>query len=335
MFANKKLRVGVVGLGKQVQENHLPAILKSRNVKLIAVCDIKVELVKAISARLGVNFYLQAEKMFNKEKLDLVIIAVPHSAYQSIVESAIKHKVHVIKEKPFAINLESAKKIVQMAEKNGVYILTTVQRRFNPIFNKTLKFLSQIGKISFFEGRYTFFTPDPDSGWRGQKKKAGGGCVIDMGYHIIDLIIWYFGLPDQVFAEMSFTAKEGNNYDAEDTALLTLKFNKNGFWGHIFISRVVPPKTEILRIVGTSGFIELQRDRLERFSSDGKSIEKIIIDKSYSSLFNDQMNCFIKIIMGEEKNVFTNGYHLRHMSIIKSAYESHLKRKYVNPYKFL
>lgn len=163
----KKLRVGVVGLGKQSQEDHMPGVVDSTSAELVAVCDINQEITDKISEQYSVNGYPSYEEMFNREQLDLVIVAVPHFAYQAIIESAIKYKINIIKEKPFAIDLASAQKIVTLANQNNLHILTTVQRRFNPIFTTFLQLINKIGKISFFEGRYTFFASDPGGGWRG------------------------------------------------------------------------------------------------------------------------------------------------------------------------
>ena len=331
----KRLRAGIVGLGKQSQEDHIPGVLNSSSAELVAVCDTNKEITDKISAQYSVAGYSDYEDMLDKERLDFVVIAVPHFAYQPIIESAIRHKINIIKEKPLAIDLASAQKMVELANQNNLHILTTVQRRFNPIFITFLQLINKIGRISFFEGRYTFSASDPSAGWRGKKELAGGGCLIDMGYHIVDLIVWYFGVPDKVFAETSATAREDCDYDAEDTALLTMKFDAQNFWGNIFISRVVPPKTEIFRVVGTHGILELQRGQLERLSPDGKSLEKLVRENSLPSAFSDQIDYFTRVIRNEEESSDNNEYHLQHMAIIQAAYESATCGRYVDPHKYL
>ena len=59
----------------------------------------------------------------------------------------------------------------------------------------------------FVDVKYTLFVDNLHEGWRGQRDSAGGGCIIDMGYHMIDMVIWYFGLPDNLHAEFSSKAK--------------------------------------------------------------------------------------------------------------------------------
>ncbi|MGW2540182.1 Gfo/Idh/MocA family protein [Kitasatospora sp. NPDC001574] len=59
-------------------------------------------------------------------------------------------------------------------------------------------FLDQIGTPFLIDGQYTFHTDDPGAGWRGDVSQAGGGCIIDMGYHIVDLLLWYFGMPNRI-----------------------------------------------------------------------------------------------------------------------------------------
>ncbi|MGH8933230.1 MAG: Gfo/Idh/MocA family protein [Egibacteraceae bacterium] len=92
----------------------------------------------------------------------------------------------------------------------------TLQRRFNPIYTTFCQLYDQIGRPFVLDAEYTVYTDDPASGWRGDVSLAGGGCIIDMGYHMIDMLLWYFGLPDRVLAGFSAAARPDLDYDAED-----------------------------------------------------------------------------------------------------------------------
>ncbi|UJB44828.1 Gfo/Idh/MocA family protein [Streptomyces sp. A1-5] len=85
----------------------------------------------------------------------------------------------------------------------------------------------------------------------------GGGCLADMGYHLIDLLLWYLGLPDRVLADTS-TAVSGTEYDAEDTSLVHLAYGC-GLYGSLLVSRSAGPKTEHLAITGPPGTPLIER----------------------------------------------------------------------------
>lgn len=186
MQPKEKLKVGIIGLGHQSLEDHLPAIFVSADAELIAVADVDVEKLKSFSNdHKDIHTYQQFNDLFKSERLDFVIIAVPHHLHQDIIKEVIKRKIHVLKEKPFTVTLAQAKEIKELAERNGVKIMLTLQRRFNPIYSTFFQLIDKIGTPFFIEAKYTFYTDSPHEGWRGKKELAGGGCLIDMGYHII------------------------------------------------------------------------------------------------------------------------------------------------------
>src|SRR5699024_6121621 len=124
------------------------------------------------------------------------------------------------------------------------------------------------------DAQYTLFVDDPSEGWRGQNAEAGGGCIIDMGYHLIDMILWYFGLPDRVLADVSVEARPDREYDAEDTALVHFGYN-SGLYGSVLLSRFIGPKTEQIRLVGNKGMVHLERGRIQRLTNSGDIIDSL------------------------------------------------------------
>jgi predicted dehydrogenase len=326
------VRIGVVGLGHQSLEDHIPAIKACRDIEFVAVADIdEVKLKSFLAENKSINGYLSAEELFKKEKLDIVIIALPHHLHHEVTKLAISYKINVLKEKPFAISLEQGKEIRDLALKNNVHVSVTLQRRFNPIYTTLFQLIDKIGDLFYVEGKYTIFTDSPHDGWRGRKDLAGGGCIIDMGYHMIDLLIWYFGLPDKIFANASCNAKENIDYDAEDTAQIMFEYNKTNVWGSLLLSRVIPPKQEYLNIFGTRGYIHLERGKIERFSSNGVSQESLMRENSWPSAFQDQIEYFVKVIKNEKENIGSPEYHLNHLALIEASYKSLGTKCAVNP----
>lgn len=333
---NKKFRVGVIGLGHQSLEDHIPALKTFPKIELCGVAEPnKQKLNSFLKENKTVVGYNNADNLFKKESLDFVIIAVPHHCHYEIVKKAAEHKIHVLKEKPFAVSLEQAKKLKKLAEKNHIQIMVTLQRRFNPIYSTFFQFIDKIGTPFFIESKYTFYTESPQGGWRGKKKFAGGGCLIDMGYHIIDLLMWYFGLPDKVFADCSCSAKEGIVYDAEDTAQVIFRYTEKNIFGTLLISRVIPPKQECINIFGTRGIIHIERGKIERLLPNGETQESLQRDPRWPSAAQDQITYFLKVIQGEKENISGPEFHLNHLAFIEATYESKKLKQYINPKKLL
>lgn len=328
---NGKLKVGIIGLGHQSLEDHIPAIKASQDVDLVGVVEIdKEKLNSFIKENKNIKGYNNFDDLLKNQKLDFVIIAVPHYVHYEITKKALENKIHVLKEKPFAVSLSEAKELKSIAEKNKTQITTTLQRRFNPIYSTFFQLIDKIGKPFYIEAKYTFFIEKPYDGWRG-KKESSGGCLIDMGYHIIDLLMWYFGLPYKIFAEMSSGAKEDIVYDAEDTAQVIFQYEKRNLWGSLLISRVIPPKHEHFNVYGTRGIIHIERGKIERYSSKGQLQESLKREYSWPSAAQDQLEYFVKVIHNEKENISSPEFHFNHLSFIEAAYKSRDIQQYVNP----
>ena len=294
---------------------------------------MKKKLKEFLAQNKGIKGYSNGKDLMKNEKLDFVIIAVPHCKHYEVTKEALNRKIHVLKEKPFAVSFEEATELKKLAEKNNVYISVTLQRRFNPIYSTFFQLIDKIGKVFYIDAVYTLHTDFPNEGWRGEKKLAGGGCLIDMGYHLIDLLMWYFGLPDRIFADMSSTAREGVSYDAEDTARVMFRYDDTDAWGSLLVSRFIPPKQELLNVYGTRGTIHLERGIIERYSIDGKLQESLKRENSWPSAAQDQIEYFVKVIRGEKENINGPESQLKHMAFVEAAYRSKKEGCSVNPKK--
>jgi predicted dehydrogenase len=170
----------------------------------------------------------------------------------------------------------------------------------------------------------------PGAGWRGRAVAAGGGCIIDMGYHLIDMILWYFGLPDRVLTDLSTTARPDVHYDTEDTALIHFGYD-SGLYGSLLLSRFIGPKTEHIRLVGSKGIVHLERGRIRRLTNDGEVVESLSREQSWPSAATCQIDHFCRVIAGLRPNNSGPEQNLAHMSFIAACYESARQRTYISP----
>jgi|CXWL01.1.fsa_nt_gi predicted dehydrogenase len=328
-----KYRAAIIGMGNHATKTYLPGFQHSHLAQLRAVCDIDSEKLVQNLNHLEVTIYKDYIQMLDSEDLDFVIITTPHNMHREIVEAAAERGVHILKEKPFARSLEEASHLKRICEDAGVHLMVTLQRRFDPIYMNFLQMKDQIGDIFFFEAKYTLFVDSPGEGWRGNVKQAGGGCILDMGYHLIDVLIWNFGLPESIVTEFSSRAHPDDKYDAEDTALISIRY-ENGLYGSLILSRYYPPKTELLRVVGNKGIVEVEKDNIRKLKNNGEVVESLVREHSWP-MAATQIDYFCKVIRGERENIGSANCHLQHLAFIEACYQSRQNREYINPKKLL
>lgn len=336
-----KLTASIIGLGSINMTDHLPALLDSEYVVLDSVCDTDQEKVEQYAKEYSVEGFDSVDDLIAKRRPDFALIALPHNEYEPIVDKLAHANIHILKEKPFATNLEEAIRIDSIVRETGIKMLVTLQRRYNPIFRTFEQLRSKIGRVFYFNSQYTLNVKDLANGWRAEKEKAGGGCLIDMGYHSIDLLVWYFGLPKSVQAHLSRLNREDQRYDVEDTCSMILDYgDQTGdgtrLFGNMLLSRVFPKKQEKLTVLGTRGAVEIERMRAARLDNDGQVQEELTRSGEWHSAFIDQIVTFAKWIRGAIPAIdpaYTD--HFKHVAIIEAAYLSDERHAHVNPAQLL
>ncbi|AJC62065.1 Gfo/Idh/MocA family oxidoreductase [Streptomyces sp. 769] len=331
---NTTKRAAVIGLGGQAHKDHLPALTSCRLAELVAVCDVDPQRAAEQADRWQVPGFTDLTRLLAEVRPDFVIAAVPHHVGREIITACAKAGVHVMKEKPFATDPHEAGELAALCEKTGIELMVTVQRRFHPVYAAALQLLDQIGPPYLVEGRYTFHCPDPAAGWRGRAKLAGGGCLADMGYHLIDLLLWYLGLPDRVLADTSAAAVPGAEYDAEDTALVHLAYDC-GLYGSLLVSRSAGPKTEHLAITGPHGTLLIERGAVRVMDPAGQVVESLLREPAWPCSPAVQIDRFCRVLDRSCSNPSGPAEHLPHAAFLAAAYASAATTLPADPKEFL
>lgn len=334
----KRLKTIVVGIGKQASEDHIPALLASTNYEIVSLVEKDSSKHHEIEKRYGITVYQSIEEATSADTPDAAVLTLPHSEYQHAVELLAAKGVHIIKEKPFAVSLDEAALYQYLMEKYNISIHVTLQRRFDPIFASVPQLIRSIGKIFAIEGKYTFNIGHLDEGWRANSSQSGGGALIDMGYHIVDLLVWYFDLPNYITASTVDGNREGQEYDVEDTIYLNFRYgedDRSSALGNVIISRVSPEKQEYLHMYGTKGSVRVERGRVERFDVNGEPVESLVRDGQWPSALVEQYEVFAHEITRDRNSytkdrVVTLHDHLKHMAIIEAGYQSAKSKSTIN-----
>ena len=200
----KKLRVGIVGYGGMGTVHLTTSHVYNPAVEVVAVCDIIVERAeRAIRDNhlQSAKAYTDYKEMIEKEELDAVDICTPNYLHSIIAVYAMEHGLHVFCEKPDAINVEEAEKMKAASEKSGKVLMVMRNNRYyeNSQFVKDYIKTGAVGDI--YCGRCGWIRRrgiPGKGGWFTTKAQSGGGPLIDLGVHMIDLAIWLMGNPTPV-----------------------------------------------------------------------------------------------------------------------------------------
>lgn len=336
MPTHTPLRIIVVGLGHQSLDDHLPALVECQEFQLVAVCDIDPEKVEFASKYYKVpgTTDLRALISDSSGSIDVALVAVPHQAYLPIVQALADAKIHIIKEKPFATSYADALGIARAVTRNGVKLILTLQRRYNPVFSAFSQLVRRIGRVHSIEARYVMNVSNLGEGWRASRLFAGGGALIDLGYHYVDLLVWYFGLPTSVSCQVSGNNRDGQEYDVEDTAFVQFGFHGEGtahpILGSLVVSRVYPTKEEGMVAFGTRGHVAVQRGSVCRYFGDNQQ-ERLERIGAWPSALIDQLEHCASIIRDGYVTAIHDDY-LRHVSFIEACYESARTMKPIDPH---
>jgi predicted dehydrogenase len=193
------LRLALIGLGHRALAKALPA-LRPLNLSIVAGVDPQLPSKfnhEQLSNTTIFKSVADLAMMNSNQRPDVAFVALPHSEYPIAVSQLLQHGIDVIQEKPLAISVREGLARVALAEQNGVRLGVAAQRRFSKRYSQLLEWLPMVGAVRAVHVVEKIKVLDLDDGWRASKAKAGGGVIIDLGYHMIDQLVSLFG-PDCV-----------------------------------------------------------------------------------------------------------------------------------------
>lgn len=348
----KKLKFAIIGCGR-ISYKHVEALCENKDKAiLVATCDVVLERAEAKKNEylqsindnnINVNVYTDYIKMLENEDIDIVTIATESGYHAEIAINAMNRGKSAIVEKPMALSIKDADKMIQTAKANKVKLSISHQNRFNkPIqklreaveTNKFGKLINGTARI-LWNRNMGYYEQAP---WRGTWDQDGG-TLMNQCIHNIDLLQWMMGGEiDRVYAECDTFMRD---IEAEDFGAIIIRF-KNGAIGIVEGSACVYPKNleETLSVFGENGAVViggLAVNELKTWRFENEDEEKIkdnlqveidnVYGKGHTPLFKnviDAVNNDVEpLINGEEGK--------KAMSIILAAYKS---RKTGMPVKF-
>lgn len=257
VYKGPKLRVAIVGCGG-ISDLHLRAFAGMPDVEVVAGVDINPEKLVAVQAKHGIKKVYKDWKVMLKEmKPDAVDVCTPNGAHAPAAIDASKAGCHVITEKPMAMSPAECARMIAAAKKARKLLVIGFQYRYHPTTQMIKRFREegQFGNIMFVKCRALRRRGIPNWGVFGQKKLQGGGPMIDIGVHVIEMAHYAMGRPRPVAATGNIWTYMGNKksnvvsawpnwdtktYTVEDLAIGHIRFENGAvlqieasFCGHI------------------------------------------------------------------------------------------------------
>jgi predicted dehydrogenase len=290
--------IGFGGLGK-VHFGNLSKMENEGTVKIAALCDVEEsQFTKKTDTNLGsdntetdlskYNLYTDYKKMLAKEKLDFIVSAVPTYLHAEVACAAFSAGVNVFSEKPMAISLADADKMLGASEKSGKMLMIGQCLRYWPEYVKLKEYIDSgvYGKI--VRADFSRLSSTPLWSWQNwyMDEAKSGGAALDLHVHDVDTVNWLFGPPSAVFGAATHNVSKfdsiSTNYIYDDktvTAVGDWGFQKDFGFFMKFLARFEKADVEM----GADGF--------KVYTADGILTPEIKLGDAYYSEVSDFINC--------------------------------------------
>lgn len=273
MSEKKKAKVCIIGAGTVARDNQIPAFLKCGDAELVAVFDRHIERAQALCDRYGIpKAYSVLEDALNDPEINCVSICTGNVSHESLVIAAADAGKNILCEKPMAISVQEAENMRAAVKRAGVTFMMAFVNRFRQetIMLSELQQQGRFGEIYHARCGWVRRRGTP-SGWFTDKAKSGGGVVLDIGVHVIDMTWYLMGRPKPVSVSgvthrrigpyetksvkgWAAAGAQSGVFDNEEAASALIRF-ENGASMSVNISWAINGKEEKMfsKIYGTKG----------------------------------------------------------------------------------
>lgn len=195
MAMSKVYRVGVIGCGGIANGKHLPALSRQDKVEVVAFCDIIKERAEAAAEQYGsaeAAVYADYQELLKDASIDIVHVLTPNDAHAEISIAALEAGKHVMCEKPMAKTAADAKRMAEAAKRTGKKLTIGYDNRFrqDSLYLKKVCEAGELGHIYYAKAHAIRRRAVPTWGVFLDEEKQGGGPLIDIGTHALDLTLW-------------------------------------------------------------------------------------------------------------------------------------------------
>lgn len=340
-----KLKYVCIGAGGIARKKHLPGYSKLSNVELAAICDANLPAAEALAKDFGVSrVYKDYREMLETEKPDLVSVCTPNHTHKDITVDALAHGCHVHVEKPMALNAREAKEILDAQQKYEKKVQLGLNKRFqsNTILLKRLLDQGYFGELQCARCGWERSSGIPGVGrWFTDASLSGGGALIDLGVHYLDLAMYVLNWPKPKkvagslysnFLETGDRIRRGYKsadgpINVEDMATGSVLMESGQVLEYRFSwASNIKKEVRYLEACGTKAGFRLEDEHLQLYTQLGGTMFTLLPDEATMPLDGNEFSSFVNSILSDttpEANSL-QGYNI--MSLIDLIYQESFRQ---------
>jgi predicted dehydrogenase len=341
-----KLKIGVIGAGS-ISDLHFQSYANNEKVEIFAVCDLNEQRAEEKKNKYHAEAtYTNYEDLLKDPQIDAVSICTWNNTHAEIAIAALNAGKHVLVEKPLCKTVEEALKVEEAVKRSGKVLQVGFVRRFGTNTSVLKSFIDSgdLGEIYYAKASILRRLGNP-GGWFADKERSGGGPLIDIGVHIIDLCWYLMGKPKVKSISGNTYSKLGNraniknlsfyqaaDYDpsinkVEDLANALIRF-ENGASLMIDVSFTLHVKKEemYVKIFGDKGGAEIEpelvivTEKNNTILNAQPQIDSLSFD--FNNAFQNEINHFVSCCQGEEQTISPVEDGVELMKMLCGIYES-------------
>jgi UDP-N-acetylglucosamine 3-dehydrogenase len=327
---SRPVRIAVIGCGLVARRSHLPTYLADPEAELSAVVSGRIETARTAAAEFGGPRVLPSwQEAVADSEIDAIDICTPNALHAVIAIAAAHAGKHVLVEKPMALSLADADAMIAAAREAGVVLMVAHNLRYAPVYEAIKRTVSDgvIGELLAARGVFMHAGPDSfwgaSSDWFWREETAGGGSLLDLGIHMIDLLRWFIDRP--VIEVSALMARLQKPTFADDNAIVIMRFAGDVLASLQTSWTALPSPESRVIIHGTRGHLEMNASAPQpltiRLSESGE--QRVIVPDlpATSSRVNPFVH-FVRCIL-DGTPPLTSGEEARaSLAVALAAYES-------------
>jgi len=263
------VRFGIVGVTGVIGGTHIRAIRQTEGAELAAVTDLNLAAAQRVASEARCELLKNFDWLIKRADIDVVCLCTPHALHAEQAIAALKSRKHVLTEKPMAVTVADADKMIAASEKYDRKLGVVFQYRFRPsvLAARALLQRGQLGQLyrvtvvhAAFKTQYFYDA----AAWRGTWKGGGGGVLINQAPHYLDLLAYLVGMPTRVAA---WNRTLTHRIEVEDTASALMEF-PGGAQGFAHFNTVQAPGESRIEIVGDRGTLRIEDNDVRLFQPE-------------------------------------------------------------------